>query len=403
MTHTTGQRRPWSDDLGRPLDEALMRAFVTLPDRLDGLRQTDRSTERALLTGQHLLSPGLKVIPFVVERRGEAVGRCALSWRTDQDHPEAAPCVAHPTMRGDDPPQTPSLAPLAASPTPTEGSAAPRTAQLGFFDCINDQAVAAELFARAADAARELGFTELIGPVDASFWLRYRQKVDHFHDFYFGEPTNPSYYPHLWANAGWEIAHRYVSIFHRAPSAEFPDPLLPKSLARALDRGYRLLPLDMARWDEVFPRVHLLLTRLYARMPLFHPLPLDTFTAVFQGLRRIINPDLVTLAWRDDELVGFSIVLPDYADLPHRRLTPVTLARILWRRSHYRRVVAAYMGATDRGLGPALGGRLLEQARRQGVGGVSSLVGEGIPTSTYAEEFAVERRQYVLWRLAVGE
>jgi len=402
------QARGRRDGLRRPLDDALIRSFVTLPDRLGPTRPTDAATERALLTGSHPLSPGLTIIPFVVERRGEVVGRCALSWRTDVDSPGAGAGLDPASPRGDTgprgaPPADPQTTagqtkPGAARPAP---DAAPRTAQLGFFDCVNDPTVAGELFARAADAAREFGRTELIGPVDASFWLHYRQKIDHFSDPYVGEPTNPPYYPHLWADAGWEVAHRYVSVMNMAPPADFHDPILERRLARAVQRGYRLAPLDLRQWDVVFPQIHELFTRLYARLPLFHGLSLDAFTTVFGSLRRVVHPDLITLAWRDDELAGFFIALPDFGDLTLRRLTPANLAKILWRKGHFERIVAAYLGVTEPGLGPALSARLVEQARQRGVGIVSSLINEGVPTSAYAPGLALDQRHYVLWRQAL--
>src|SRR5665647_3310626 len=65
---------------------------------------------------------------------------------------------------------------------------------LGFFESADDVAVSARLFAAAEQVAADAGATAVVGPVDASFWIRYRLKVSGFENApYFSEPLNPPY------------------------------------------------------------------------------------------------------------------------------------------------------------------------------------------------------------------
>jgi hypothetical protein len=143
--------------------------------------------------------------------------------------------------------------------------------------------------------------------------------------------------------------------------------------------------------------VHRLVMTLYSSMPVFSELTIDEFVDIFGSLRRAIDPRLVTLAWRDDELVGFSIALPDFGDLPNRALTPWTIARLLTRKYRYRQAVALYMGTTQPGLGAAMAADLLQQmcARRFTV--VGSLIAENKPTGGYAPSLIGDRSHYGLW------
>jgi len=344
-------------------DERLEQAFV---DWHGPLRATSRATQVALLRGVHPLSGDVRLVPFVVERGGRVVGRCAL----------CLPAVADEgTKRG--------------------------PARLGFFECVDEQPVADELFDWARRTALAAGYAELVGPVDASFWLRYRMKLDHFDAPYTGEPYNPSYYPRLWERAGWQVGQRYSSTVYRVPPPGFVVGRYDERLAAALAGGRRVAALDLTLWDEDLPKVHALIMRRYAGMPLFHPLSLETFAALFGGLRRIADPQLITLAWNGDELAGFSIVLPDYGDLLDRRLTPVTTARILARKRRYQTVVAAYMASDEPGLGSSMAARLLTQARDRGLRVIGSLIAEGTPTEAFAPELVESRRHYALWRLAL--
>ncbi len=349
------------------MNATLEGAFLAAPGRQGRWRTTSLATERALLRGTHALSPGLTMLPHVAYQAGRPVGRCALI--------------------------------LPAAPTGPQQSG---PAFVGFFECVDDQAVADDLFAWAADTARQAGHRELVGPVDASFWLGYRMKLDRFESRpYLGEPFNPSYQPRLWADAGWQVAQRYSSTFYRVPPADYTVPRYEERLASATAGGYRVEPLDPRQWDEVLGQVHALVMRLYADMPYFHPLTVAQFTTMFSGLRQIAPAGLTTLVWRDTDLAGFSIVLPDYGDLPNRRLTPVTLGRVLWTRRHHRRVVAAYMGATEPGLGSAMAVRLIDQARRHRWQVVGSLIAEGTPSQLFAPDMVADRRQYALWSTAL--
>ncbi|MCL2423422.1 MAG: hypothetical protein FWD11_05935 [Micrococcales bacterium] len=341
--------------------DRLEKAFLAAPGRPHRWRTTSLATERSLLRGTHPLSPGLTVLPHVVDRDKHPAGRCALI-------------------------------------LPTGG----QTAFVGFFECIDSQIVADRLFAWARDTAQQAGYHELVGPVDASFWLGYRMKMDAFEAApYLGEPYNPSYHPRLWTDAGWQVTQRYSSTFFRVPSPDYAVERYDDRWAAAKARGYRVEPLDPRRWDEVLGKVHGLVMRLYADMPYFHPLSAEQFAAMFGGLRLIAPADLTTLVWRDDDLAGFTIVLPDYGDLPNRRLGPATLGRILWTRGHHHRVVAAYMGAAEPGLGSAMAVRVIEQACRGQLQMIGSLIAEGTPSELYSTEMVADRRHYALWSTSV--
>jgi hypothetical protein len=266
------------------------------------------------------------------------------------------------------------------------------TAYLGFFECPDDGRVSAELFEWAQQMAVERGCRRIVGPVDASFWLRYRMKLDAFDaPTYFGEPRNPAHHPKLWEQAGFEITQRYSSTIYPVKPPEFRTAQLQERLAGAQDQGFRIESLNPREWDIVFPRVHALIMALYAELPVFKPLSFADFEAVFGSLKQAADPELITLIWKGAELVAFSIVLPDYGDLAN----PL---RLSWRKHHYRRVVASYMGSTIPGLGSALAARLQQQAGAKQLSVVGALIAEGKPTAEYAKSEAIAHHHYALYR-----
>jgi len=330
-------------------------AFLSLPGRLYPWPVVHTATEAALVDGTHVLSKHCTVRPHVLRRRGESVGRCAVTTYSDDT-----------------------------------------TAYLGFFECA-DAACADDLFGWAHTTARAAGCTQVVGPVDASFWLRYRLKTDGFDRApYTSEPWNLESYPALWRAAGYHKTMGYSSTLYRAPTPDEADDQLAKRLSAASEHGYRVEALDLKHWDDVLTGLHALVMELYAGMPVFRPVDLDDFRAIFAPVRLVADPDLVTLAWRGDDLVAFSVVLPDYTMTTNARLTPATLARLWWRRRHPHRVVALYMGSSDPGLGTAMGGRLFAQCHERHLSCVAALVGDGKPTAGYAPQFVESRSHYEL-------
>ena len=50
-------------------------------------------------------------------------------------------------------------------------------AYIGYFECIEDKSCSEKLFEKAEECVQVEGLKKIIGPVDSSFWLKYRLKV----------------------------------------------------------------------------------------------------------------------------------------------------------------------------------------------------------------------------------
>ena len=140
-------------------DKKCVSEFLALPKKLYGSRELmqDKAEELALLRGEHTLSRYFSVYPVIVyDENGRTAARCAVTVYPDRE-----------------------------------------CAYFGFFECIDDSRAAAVLIRCAERIAVREGKTSLEGPVDCSFWIRYRLKTDHFSEPYTGEPYNLEYYEKL--------------------------------------------------------------------------------------------------------------------------------------------------------------------------------------------------------------
>lgn len=344
-----------------PEDARSRRRFTTLPGRLHPrVAPNDRTTEDALLTGRHPLSLSLSVQAFVAERDGHPVGRIALT------------CYP-----GD------------------------RTGYVGFLDCVDDRDTARALLATCADAAALAGCDRLVGPVDASFWLRYRLKVSGFENPpFFGEPLNAPYLERLLSDNGFAVTDEYVSSYYRCPPDQLPLAAFAARHAALTAAGVELRSPTRATWAADLDIVHGLLHRLYADFPVFKPLDLGVFTRLNAGMQLTLDPRFVTLASLGGAPVGFSIGAPDYGTRLTGASAPRALATIARTRARARRYVLLYLGAVPehQGLGKALTMRFAAAAIERRVGAVGALVHRGKVTEHYLADLVEATSTHVLMR-----
>ena len=177
-------------------DKELVRKFLELPGRLYTKKEIMQQPEeeRRILEGTHVLSHYFTVFPLLVlDERGTAVSRAVL------------------TVYPEDP----------------EG-------YLGFFESEDCKEAVKLLFEKAESVAAAHGCRKITGPVDASFWIRYRFKNSCFDRSYTGEPYNREYYVRLWQEAGYEIVERYYSNHYRIVGRCYADPVFSSRLHQKL-------------------------------------------------------------------------------------------------------------------------------------------------------------------------
>ena len=80
------------------------------------------------------------------------------------------------------------------------------TGGCGFFECINDQQVASQLFDAARDWLKNNGMEAMDGPVNfGENYIHWGVLADGFMPQGFGMPYNPPYYVQLFENYGFQI------------------------------------------------------------------------------------------------------------------------------------------------------------------------------------------------------
>ena len=216
----------------------------------------------------------------------------------------------------------------------------------GFFECINDYAVAEALFQAASDWCKSQGVTAMRGP--ASFSSNddgYGFLLEGFDDApRVLMPYNPPYYVEFAERFGLHKAMDLVA--YKLDTASFGNEAdkMSAKLSRVINKvrersGVTIRTVDMSRFDEEVARVKSVYNSAWEKNWGFVPMTDAEFDHLAVGLKQMIDPEVVFVAEKDGKFVGFSLSLPDVnqallAAHPSPNPNPIVynlmLARMMW-------------------------------------------------------------------------
>ena len=348
-----------------PERDVFLKGFLALPKALypRERRTQDTKAERAILNGTHPLSGEFTVRAYLaVDDGASPQGRCVLTYYPD------------------DP-----------------------AAYVGFFECVEDLDVCRALLSAAEAQARADGKEKLVGPLNASFWIGYSFKVENFDEHFTGEPDNLPYYADFWEACGFTVSERYYSNYLRSPTPEDPSEKWEKRLQRALDKGYEIRSLERGKFDEALRDIYRMLVRLYAKFPAFKLISEEQFTALFGSLKYVVDYECVLLGYKDGELAGFFVCVPNYGTLVDGDLSLRDLPAILRIRRNCKEYVILYIGVDRKhlGLGGAFAQTIRQIGQNKGAGSIAALIHEGNGSGVFFRELTTHTARYVLLEKAL--
>lgn len=334
--------------------------FLSLPRKLypARLRTQDTEAEKALLRKTHVLSKYFSSKAVCVYDDGKVCARCMVFIYPDD-----------------------------------------KSAYIGFFECINDIPCAALLFKTAQEIAANAGCTKLTGPVDASFWLKYRMKTDRFEGrAYISEPYNREYYQALFEQCGFSVCERYVSNIYKRPDKSYRSEKYENRLAEFTEKGYSIVSPERNEWERVMGEVYVLVTRLYSDFPIYKHISREDFSELFKSFPAILDFSMVKIAYYRDEAVGFFIGMPDYKNRLCDKITPLTILYALIKKRFGKRYVMLYMGVLPehRGLGKAITQTIIDNVRARRAAAVGAFIRCGKITEKYVGDMLGGQYHYIL-------
>jgi len=333
--------------------------FLKIPKMIyssaDNMESPD--TTRQLLEGTHPLSGYFELDAYLIYDKKDPVGRFSIT-----------------TYSGD------------------------KVAYIGLFECINDDGISGFLFENAKRIAKEKNCTKLEGPVDASFWIKYRLKINNFDGLpYTGEPYNKDYYYTLFLNNGYKVKEHYTSNLYRSIDENYVNEKYESRYKSFLSQGYKIVSPKTEEYDEIIDDVYTMISRLYSDFPIYKDVSREDFKELFKSYKQIMNMSMTKIAYYDGKAVGFYISLPNYGNKVYH-LHPVNLMKILRLKKKPKEYVMLYMGVEPehRGLGKALVYSIMKELEDNKLPSIGALARDGKITQHYAQEDIKDVYEYVL-------
>ncbi len=297
-----------------PKERDFEKLFTALPKMLYGKLEITQNpaTEQQILRGVHALSGDFEIIPFLlVDEKRKPSARCVLTY-----YPQS------------------------------------NEAYLGFFECVNDINACEMLLSTVFEQAKSDGKTKITGPVDASFWIKYRFKTDYFDKPpYALEPYNKDYYPEFWERCGFSLYQGYFSNQLRMPTESDHDAKCQKRFQTMTARGYTIEYPTSENFNDKLHEVFVLLSKLYSSFPCYSEISWEKFFGMYKSIGSVLNYEMAKLVYKDGKLVGFSISVPNFGNASCGKLTLSKLRRILNAKNKPKEFILIYMCVYGGNLG----------------------------------------------------
>ncbi|NQU24653.1 MAG: hypothetical protein HQ567_25505 [Candidatus Nealsonbacteria bacterium] len=213
----------------------------------------------------------------------------------------------------------------------------------GFFECIDDQEVAAGLFDAVVAWFAGQGIFKVRGPMNPSLNHELGLLVEGFDS----SPTfmmtyNPEFYARLIEDYGFaKVQDLYAYFGHREMLPKIQGKLEPVALQIIERYDVHLRTLDRSRFLEDVQGFLSVYNRALANTWGFVPMSPAEIIHTAKGLQHLIVPELAVVAEVDGKMVGSSFALPDYNPRIKQidgRLFPFGFIRLLRKREQIKRV-----------------------------------------------------------------
>ncbi len=209
----------------------------------------------------------------------------------------------------------------------------------GFFECIEDFAVAQKLLDTACQWVADRGMEVIRGPMNFSTNEECGLLVEGFDSRPVVMMTyNPSYYAAFIEKAGFVKAMDLYAYIIQAEDLKNNAENLPEKVFRAAEAALnhpriKIRNLNFKDFDQEVERGWRVYNSAWSKNWGFVPLTEEEFRHMAYGLKPFLDPELIFVAEIDGEPVGLSVTLPDL-NIPlqkiNGRLFPFGWLKFLW-------------------------------------------------------------------------
>jgi len=189
---------------------------------------------------------------------------------------------------------------------------------VGFFECIQDYAVAQELLDSAIQWLQsEHNITRIWGPMNFDIWHGYRFMTHGFDQkLFYGEPYNKPYYRDFFERYGFTAKQIWDSVEINGRShLEKINEKGAERYKELVESGYRFEQFDLQKFKEDLQKLHSILTQTFKEFIGFTPISFIEFEKIFTKTRYAFHPQLFSFVYNQgNALAGFAGAFLELSD-----------------------------------------------------------------------------------------
>lgn len=249
--------------------------------------------------------------------------------------------------------------------------------QFGFFDCINDQEVADQLFTAAEAWVKDKGGDNIVGPINLTTNDTTGLLVQGFDRPPMAMmPYNFPYYEDLILQAGFaKKVDLRAYLVTKATASQRSVLLLDKLEERLKRSGIILRQINLKDFKNEAARIKEVYNKAWDKNLGFVPMTDDEFMYVAKDLKMIVDPKYCIVAQKGDEIIGFALGIPNINEIliniKRGRLLPTGIFKLLFGKKHVKSVRVLMLGVLDSyrklGIEACLYGRIIKNAIPSGI------------------------------------
>ena len=187
------------------------------------------------------------------------------------------------------------------------------TGGCGFFEAINDQELANQLF----DAARlwllSRGMEAMDGPINfgpRDSWWGLLVEGYEFQPLY-ANAYNPPYYKELFENYGFQNYFNQNTYVWRAQDGVLSEIALEKAHRVLANPEYQIKDISNTNLEEAAENLRTIYNKAWALFTGVKEMTKEEAQTLMRTLRPIIDPNLIYFAYHNDKPIGFFVMVPD--------------------------------------------------------------------------------------------
>ena len=189
------------------------------------------------------------------------------------------------------------------------------TGGIGFFESVEDEKVAFQLFDTAKAWLQEKGVKEILGPINFGENDRYwGLLVEGFVKSSMGMNYNPPYYQKFFEDYGFQKEYdQFTNVIH--VDKPFPDRFTKIADWIANKPGYTFMHFESSKFEKFARDFQEIYNDAWSDFENFTPIQLETLKQSFRDMKPIVDEKIIWFAYFENEPIGFVLALPDVNQL----------------------------------------------------------------------------------------